>query len=135
MEPCRGALRTDVIIGSQGSHPMRLGVDFGTTRIAAAYVDRGNYPIVLFDTPDGGSSEWFPPLVAVQGEKHVYGWQAWQVQAEPGWTVVRSVKRLLEKAGPETRLYIGEQVIPMERLLAELVSSFRDSLANASNLP
>jgi molecular chaperone DnaK (HSP70) len=114
---------------------MRLGVDFGTTRIAAAYVDRGNYPIVLFDTPEGTSSEWFPPLAAVRGDHRVYGWQAWQVQAEPGWTVVRSVKRLLEEAGPETCVQIGEQTIPMDRLLAELVSSFRDCLLNGSNLP
>jgi molecular chaperone DnaK (HSP70) len=114
---------------------MRLGVDFGTTRIAAAYVDRGNYPIVLFDTPEGGSSEWFPPLVAVRGGDRLYGWHAWQVQAEPGWTVVRSVKRLLEEAGPETRIQIGDQTIPMDRLLAELVGAFRDCLLNGSNLP
>ena len=114
---------------------MRLGIDFGTTRIAAAYVDGGNHPIVLFDTLEGGSSEWFPPLVAVRGGDRVYGWQAWLVQAEPGWTVVRSVKRLLEEAGPETRVRIGEQTIPMDRLLAELVGSFRGCLLNDSNLP
>lgn len=114
---------------------MRLGVDFGTTRIAAAYVDRGNYPIVLFDTPEGGSSEWFPPLVAARGGDRVYGWQAWQVQADPDWTVVRSVKRLLEHAGPSTCVQVGEQTIPMERLLAELVGSFRGCLLNGSNLP
>ena len=34
---------------------MRLGIDFGTTRIVVAAADRGNYPIVTFDGPDGTS--------------------------------------------------------------------------------
>jgi molecular chaperone DnaK (HSP70) len=33
--------------------PMRLGIDFGTTRIVAAAADRGNYPLVGFESPDG----------------------------------------------------------------------------------
>lgn len=114
---------------------MRLGIDLGTTRIVAAYVDRGNYPVVMFDAPDGALSDWFPPLVAVRGQQRVYGWKAWQAQAEPGWTIVRSVKRLLESAGPETRIQIGEQAIPAHQLMTELVSSVRDHLLNASNLP
>ena len=114
---------------------MRLGIDLGTTRVVAAYVDRGNYPVVMFDAADGAVSEWFPPLVAARGEERVYGWKAWQAQAEPGWTIVRSVKRLLESAGPETRIQIGPQAVPMHQLLTELVSSLRDHLLGASNLP
>ena len=41
---------------------MRLGIDFGTTRIVVAVVDRGNYPVVAFEAPDGSSWEWFPLL-------------------------------------------------------------------------
>lgn len=114
---------------------MRLGIDLGTTRVVVAYVDRGNYPVVMFDAPDGASSEWFPPLVAVRGDERLYGWEAWEAQQEPGWTIVRSVKRLLEAAGPETRVQVGEQSIPMQQLLTELVSSLRDRLLGASNLP
>ena len=44
---------------------MRLGIDFGTTRIAVAAADRGNYPIVTFDGPDETSWDWFPPFVAI----------------------------------------------------------------------
>jgi len=114
---------------------MRLGVDFGTTRVVAAYVDRGNYPVVMFEAPNGSTSEWFPPLVAVRGQERVYGWAAWAAQEEPGWTVLRSVKKLLEEAGPETRIQIGEQIIPMRELLAGLVGSLRDQLLASSNLP
>jgi molecular chaperone DnaK (HSP70) len=44
---------------------MKLGIDFGTTRIVAAAADRGNYPLVGFESPDGQAREWFPPLVAI----------------------------------------------------------------------
>ena len=30
---------------------MRIGFDFGTTRIVVAAVDRGNYPLVNFEAP------------------------------------------------------------------------------------
>jgi molecular chaperone DnaK (HSP70) len=45
---------------------VKLGIDFGTTRIVAAAVDRGNYPVVKFDTRDG-TADWFPSLVALRG--------------------------------------------------------------------
>ena len=45
---------------------MKLGIDFGTTRIVVAAVDRGNYPLVHFETPDGVYDEWFPSLVSVR---------------------------------------------------------------------
>lgn len=114
---------------------MRLGIDLGTTRVVTAYVDRGNYPVVVFEAPDGSSSDWFPPLIAVRGDERLYGWRAWQAQQEPGWTILRSVKRLLEEAGPETRIEIGGQSIPMQQLLTELVASLRDHLLGGSNLP
>ena len=114
---------------------MRLGIDLGTTRVVTAYVDRGNYPVVVFDAPDDASSDWFPPLIAVRGDERLYGWKAWQAQQEPGWTILRSVKRLLEEAGPETLIQLGEQYIPMQQLLTELVVSLRDYLLSGSNLP
>ena len=39
---------------------MRLGIDFGTTRIIVAFVDRGNYPVVSFDDPDGSCPRVVP---------------------------------------------------------------------------
>jgi molecular chaperone DnaK (HSP70) len=114
---------------------MRLGIDLGTTRVVTAYVDRGNYPVVVFDAPGGGSSDWYPPLIAVRGEERLYGWNAWQTQEEPDWTILRSVKRFMEEAGPETRIQVAGQSIPMQQLLTELVQSLKDCLLGGSNLP
>jgi molecular chaperone DnaK (HSP70) len=114
---------------------MKLGIDFGTTRIVVAFVDRGNYPVAAFETPDGSACEWFPPLVAVQGGARRYGWEAWAAQEEPGWTVVRSLKRALDAAGPETLVQIADEKIPVRVLLVELAASLRASLLEHSTLP
>ncbi len=114
---------------------MKLGIDFGTTRIVIAFVDRGNYPVVVFEAPDGNSCEWFPPLVAVKGEDRRYGWEAWAAQEEPGWTVVRSLKRGLDYAGPGTLVQVGQQKIPMRDLLRELALALRKALLENSTLP
>ena len=45
---------------------MKLGVDFGTNRIVVAAADRGNYPLVSFEAPDGASPDWFPSLIAIR---------------------------------------------------------------------
>ncbi len=113
---------------------MRLGIDFGTTRIVVATVDRGNYPVATFDVPDESARDWFPPLVAAKGDRRVYGWEAWAAQEEPGWTIVRSLKRALEGAGPQTLVQIGEQVLPMRQLLAEMISALRAELIAHSSL-
>jgi molecular chaperone DnaK (HSP70) len=107
---------------------MRLGIDFGTTRTVVATVDRGNYPVASFEAPDGSAHEWFPSLIAVRGEQRVYGWEAWARQQEPDWTVVRSLKRLLEDAGPRTRIQIGDQSIPLLQLLIEMARAVRAQL-------
>jgi molecular chaperone DnaK (HSP70) len=114
---------------------MRLGIDFGTTRIVVAFVDRGNYPVVSFDAPDGTAREWFPPLVALNDQSRAYGWEAWAAQEEPGWTVIRSLKRALEGAGPETLVQAAGQTVPLLLLLRELCAALRISLLEHSNLP
>ena len=106
---------------------MKLGVDFGTTRIVTAVVDRGNYPLVPFETPDA-TFEWLPPLVALRGEDRLYGWDAWTAQADPDWTVVRSLKRYLEDAGPETVLEAGGTRVRLVELLQGLLLKFREGL-------
>ena len=88
---------------------MKIGIDFGTTRIVVAASDRGNFPIVNFETPEGEVRDWFPPTVAVQGKARVYGWKAVARENDPEWSVVRSLKRSLRSAGPHTRIEIGGQ--------------------------
>ena len=102
---------------------MRLGIDFGTTRTVVAAVDRGNYPLLSFEHPDGAQVDWFPSLVAVRGNQRLYGWQAWASQQEPGWTIVRSLKRLLQDAGPHTMLQLDDQTVPVFEVMKEMAAA------------
>lgn len=113
---------------------MKLGIDFGTTRIVVAAADRGNYPLVSFDTTEGSAAEWYPSLAAVHGNERRFGWEAWASQGEEGWTVLRSLKRLLEDAGPETVLDTGDVHVPLRELLHGLTYSLRHALLENSNL-
>lgn len=113
---------------------MRLGIDFGTTRIVAAAVDRGNYPVVSFDCPDGAVRDWIPPLAAARVHTRQYGWDAWALQGRGGVTVVRSLKRILADAGPQTQIALGEQTVPLLQVLIEMMSHLRDQLVLHSSL-
>lgn len=104
---------------------LRLGIDFGTTRTVVAAVDRGNYPLLSFEHPDGGHVEWFPSLVAVHGNERLYGWQAWACQADPKWTIIRSLKRILLDAGPNTILELADQQVPLIQVLREMAAALR----------
>ena len=113
---------------------MKLGIDFGTTRIVAAAADRGNYPLVGFESPDGQAREWSPPLVAIRGNERRFGWSAWAMEGDRDWTVLRSLKRLLKRAGPSTRLDLAGCSMPVMELATELLSAFRRQLRQASTL-
>ena len=113
---------------------MKLGVDFGTNRIVVAGADRGNYPLVSFDAPDGVSADWFPSLVAVRDDERLYGWDAYVKQGDESWTVIRSIKRLLENAGPQTLLDLGHQQIRLAGLLDGLTGALLVALGHRSNL-
>ena len=113
---------------------VKLGIDFGTTRIVTAAADRGNYPLVAFESPDGQMREWFPPLVAIRGDERRFGWHAWAVQGDREWSVLRSLKRLLRRAGPTTLVDLGGCEAPAIELATELLSVFRQQLRHASTL-
>ena len=114
---------------------MRIGIDFGTTRIVVAVVDRGNYPVIAFEDSEGAAREWFPALIAARGGERLYGWDAWALQGDPKWTVIRSIKRSLEDAGPTTSVQTGDTVVPMLNLLEELARALRTALLEKSTLP
>ncbi len=108
---------------------MKLGIDFGTTRIVVATADRGNYPLISFEN-GGDSFDWFPDMVALrEGAAPRFGWDAWNAQSERGWIIVRSLKRLLEDAGPETIVETGGVTIRLADLLHGMLSALRDALA------
>jgi molecular chaperone DnaK (HSP70) len=113
---------------------MRIGVDFGTTRVVVAVVDRGNFPLVNFEAPDGQVRDWFPPVVAVSGDKRLYGWEAVAAQEDEHWTVLRSLKRALRSAGPHTELHVDGQQLPLRLLMAEMMAALRTQLLEHSNL-
>jgi molecular chaperone DnaK (HSP70) len=112
---------------------MRLGIDFGTTRIVAAAADRGNFPLVSFDSGDA-HFDWFPSLIAIRGAEKRFGWHAWLTQGEPGWTLIRSIKRYLDDAGPHTHLDAGEQPVLITELLIGLTTALREALLASSSV-
>ncbi|MGC2656587.1 MAG: Hsp70 family protein [Bryobacteraceae bacterium] len=113
---------------------MKLGMDFGTNRIVVAAADRGNYPLVCFEVPDGSMADWFPSLMAVKGTERRFGWDAWHSQGDDDWTIIRSVKRLLEDAGPKTILDLGSQQVELAELLNGLAAALAAALRERSTL-
>lgn len=103
--------------------------------MVVAAVDRGNYPVVTFEDSEGASREWFPPIVAAKEGRRVYGWKGWALQSEPGWAFVRSIKRLLEDAGPYSTIELGGESVPILQLLTEMVTALRTALLEESSLP
>jgi molecular chaperone DnaK (HSP70) len=113
---------------------VRIGIDFGTTRIVVARADRGNYPLVTFEAGDGRVRDWFPSLLAVSEDRRAYGWEALEQQGQPGWTIVRSLKRCLKNAGPSSVLDIAGQRLNPFLLITEMMAALRRELLDKSTL-
>ncbi len=88
--------------------------------------DRGNYPIIDFEAPDG-TRDWIPSLVAARGGELRFGWDAWRLQTDADWTILRSVKRHLERSAPGARLAVGDH----DFLLADLIGGLACALFTA----
>ena len=102
---------------------MRFGIDFGTTHTVVAMIDRGNYPVVSFEHHDS-----IPSIVSLDSNgKLVFG------RTEPGWTVLRSFKRLLADAHPDTEVRIGTRAVLLADLLTGFLSYLREALLYHSN--
>jgi len=113
---------------------VRIGFDFGTTRIVIAAADRGNYPLVNFEAPDGRVHDWYPSVLAVRDERRVYGWEALELHGKPGWTVVRSLKRRLKNAGPHSEIEVDGQRLNLSQILTEMMAAVRHELVHSSTL-
>lgn len=122
------------MIRKKQSSRIRLGIDFGTTRTLVASVEKGNYPLVTFETKWGEAQDWFPSLIAGRGSELVFGWEAWSKQAEEGWQKIRSIKRLLSQANPQTCMEVGGEKVPILTLLSGYLSALRKDLLENSNL-
>lgn len=111
------------------SDGMKVGIDLGTTHTVAAIVDRGNYPVVAFD----GAETW-PSLIAANAAGELrFGLDAAAVRHEPGWSVLRSFKRLLSDAGPQTTVRLAGRDHRLADLLTGFLSQLKSDLYHRSN--
>jgi molecular chaperone DnaK (HSP70) len=113
-----------------------LGVDLGTTRTVVALSDRGNYPVLSFEGAAGEATDWVPSLVAERDGELRFGLDAREVAGEPGWTLLRSFKRLLSgpEATPDRVVTVGATERPLADLLAGFLEALRRAIAERSNL-
>lgn len=108
---------------------MRVGIDFGTTHTVVAAVDRGNYPVVSFD----GVDAW-PSLVAANAAGELrFGPDAAAVRHEHGWAVLRSFKRLLNDAGPQTEVQLAGRGYRLAELFTGFLAQLRSDVHRRSN--
>ena len=84
--------------------------------------------------PDGESYEWVPALAAANGRDLKFGWDAWAATGEPGWTLIRSLKRTLEAAGPATSVEIGGERFAILDLLTGMASALKKGLGGEESL-
>jgi len=102
--------------------------------MVVAAADRGNYPLVNFEAPDGQTRDWFPSLLAVSEDRRVYGWEALAQQGKLSWTVVRSLKRRLKSAGLYSTIEIAGQRVNLSIVLTEMMTALRRELVDRSTL-
>jgi len=116
---------------------VRLGLDFGTTRTVVAACDRGNYPVLSFNTPRGDTQEFFPSMIAEKDGELRFGFDAQDKRGEPGWTLCPSFKRWLSspEATPGHRVRVGSLELPLLDIMARYLEALKQAIWNSSNLP
>ena len=111
--------------------PMRLGIDFGTTRTVVSAAVDGRYPVAMFE--DGGEfREHVPGIAALVDGELVVGWDAARaLAAGTAEHAVRSIKRVIGAMAPDAEALPG--VTALELATAFLVG-LRTSLEERSNI-
>ena len=113
---------------------MRLGIDFGTTRTRVAAAIRGNYPLITFRAGRDHALDWYPSLIATQGDRAVFGLRAQTVQYDPAWSLLRSFKRLVGDSHPDTTWKVGAVELPMLEWMTRFLVALRLDLVHRSSL-
>ncbi len=113
---------------------MRLGIDFGTTRTVVALADRGNYPVLSFQADTGDAVQYFPTLIAAREGESAYGLDALSHRQEPGWHFLRSLKRFLASAGPQSSVSLGDRSEPVLSALVGFLTGLKQAVLTNSNL-
>jgi molecular chaperone DnaK (HSP70) len=116
---------------------VRLGIDFGTTRTVVAACDRGNYPVISFNTPRGETQEFFPSMIAEKDGELRFGFEAQEKRGEPGWTLYPSFKRWLgsPEATPGHRVRVGSLELDLLDVITRYLEALKQALLTSSNLP
>ncbi len=114
---------------------MGLGIDFGTTRTVVAWADRGNYPVVSFESDTGDLVEWFPSVVAERDGALRFGFDALAVSRDASFTQARSFKRLLADARANGVVRLGGSDVGVGELVARFIGALATALRARSNLP
>ena len=117
-----------------GGLPLRLGIDFGTTRTVVAFCDRGNYPVVGFTDEAGDAADCFPSIVAEKEGDLRFGFDAERLGSDPNWTLLYSFKRLLNDPSPEATVVIGSTRVRLGDLLTQFLDALAAALRTRSNL-
>ncbi|MBM4375147.1 MAG: Hsp70 family protein [Deltaproteobacteria bacterium] len=110
---------------------MRFGIDLGTTRTLVAACDRGNYPVLSFEGPDGDAVDHVPTLSAACAGRLVHGWDAFAA-AQEGAPHLRSWKRLLGRHGPDHRVRIGAVEVSLFELMTGFLTALRERILEVS---
>ncbi len=102
-----------------------------------AVCDRGNYPVVSFLDDAGDATAWYPSVVADREGELRFGFDAVHAGVLPGWTVVRSFKRVLSSptVSPQTPIQVGSTTASISELIAKFLSALRRDISSRSNAP
>ncbi len=113
--------------------PMRLGIDFGTTRTVVACVQDGRHPVVAFD--EGGEfREYVPGIAALRGGELLVGWAAARALADGSAEhSIRSVKRVIGQLAQDAAVP-GLPGISALELATAFLAGLRTQLVEHSNL-
>jgi molecular chaperone DnaK (HSP70) len=116
---------------------MNLGIDFGTTRTVVAVADRGNFPVVQFEAGDGDVYDHFPSVAASDGTSLVFGHDALEKLEKPGWSGLRSFKRILARPDAALRpmVRVGRLEIELDALLTSFLTALREAIVHRSTAP
>jgi len=116
---------------------VRLGIDFGTTRTVVAACDRGNYPVISFNSPSGETSEFFPSVIAEKSGELCFGFEALAKRSQEGWALCPSFKRWLAspEATPGHTVRVGSTELDLLSVVTRYLEALRHALLTSSNLP
>lgn len=107
---------------------MRLGIDFGTTHTVIAHADRGNFPVLTFEAPDGDVVDHIPTLAVWHDNALVFGLEARDALLKNAEAPsLRSFKRVLSDPGVTAHSLV--RIGPIELPVLDVATRFLQSVA------